>query len=202
MRRRLYYTDTQITKNLYTLGVEWQTTDGKEYIGPYHTYITGEVYSESEWNESKSKQLVKFKPTNQNIVRYRELKPIDIKFESVQTAVVQITNLDRQNGFVTRYIAKKFNDPQIIETDKLQYDKWIENKIDQNIWSIIPINWKIAGPITTQIQNGVTVLGVQESNTKIVNELELQLPGVTSFLKNTIQYYTDLDFIVPRDINA
>lgn len=202
MRRRLYYTDTQITKNLYTLGLEWQTTDGKEYIGPYHTYVTGEVYSESEWNESKSKQLVKFKSTNQNVVRYRELKSIDVNFETVQPTVVQITNQDRQNGFITRYIAKKYNETKIIETDKVQFDKWLENKIDQNIWQIISIYWKITGPLTSQTKNGVTVTGVQESNTKTITELETIMPGISSFLKNPTQYYTDSDFVIPRDINA
>lgn len=202
MRRRLYYTDTQITKNLYTTGSEWQTTDGKEYIGPYHTYITDEVYTESEWNETKSKQLVKFKPANQTILRYQELKSINTKFETVTPAFVQITNQDRTNGFVTRYIAKKYNETKIIETDKMQFDKWLENKIDQNIWQIIPVYWKITGSLTSQTKNGVTITGVRESNTKTVIELETRMPGISSFLKNPTQYYTDSDFVVPRDINA
>lgn len=202
MRRRLYYTDTQITKNLYTTGSEWQTIDGKEYIGPYHTYITDEVYTESEWNETKSKQLVKFKPANQTILRYQELKSINTKFETVTPAFVQITNQDRTNGFVTRYIAKKYNETKIIETDKMQFDKWLENKIDQNVWQIIPVYWKITGPLTSQTKNGVTVTGVQESNIKTVTELETRMPGISSFLKNPTQYFTDSDFVVPRDINA
>ena len=202
MRRRLYYTDTQITKNLYTTGSEWQTTDGKEYIGPYHSYVTGEVYTEPDWNETKSKQLVEFKPTNNIILKYQELKTINTKFETVTPALVQISNQDRLNGFITRYIAKKYNETKIIETDKLQFDKWLENKIDQNIWQIVSIQWKITGPLTSQIKDGVTITGVQEANTKAVIELEIKMPGIVNFLKNTTQYYTDSDFIVPRDINS
>ena len=202
MRRRLYYTDNQITKNLYTMGSEWQTADGQEYVGAYHTYVTGETYTEPDWNASKSKKLVEFKNASQTTRKYQELKSINTKFETLTPAVVFITNQDRINGFITRYVAKKYNETKIIETDKLQFDKGLENKIDQNIWQIIPVSWKISGPLTSQTKNGVTVLGVQESNTKTVNDLETRMPGITSFLKNPTQYYTDSDFVVPRDINA
>jgi hypothetical protein len=202
MRRRLYYTDRQIVKNLYTTGSEWQTTDGKEYIGPYHTYITGEVFTQPDWNETTSKELIKFEVKDQNVLNYQSLKNIQVKYETPQPAIIQVTNLDRTNGFITRYIAKKYNETKIIEIDKLQFDKWLENKIDQNVWQIIPVYWKISGPLTTQIKGVVTTLGVREHNTKTVIELESRMPGISMFLNNPIQYYTDTEFVVPRDINA
>ena len=201
MRRRLYYTDKQITKNLYTTGSEWQTEDGVEYIGSYHTYITSETYTQSDWNEATSKKLVKYEQANQNVVQYQKLKNIALKFETPQPSIVRITNQDRLNGFITRYIAKKYNETKIIETDKLQFDKWLENKIDQNIWQIIPVYWKITGALETQIKGNVTTLGVREYNTKTVTELQSVISGISSFLYNPIQYYTDLEFNVPRDIN-
>ena len=201
MRRRLYYTDKQITKNLYTTGSEWQTEDGVEYIGSYHTYITNETYTQSDWNEATSKKLVKYEQANQNVVQYQKLKNIALKFETPQPSIVRITNQDRLNGFITRYIAKKYNETKIIETDKLQFDKWLENKIDQNIWQIIPVYWKITGALETQIKGNVTTLGVREYNTKTVTELQSVISGISSFLNNPIQYYTDLEFNVPRDIN-
>ena len=106
MRRRLYYTDNQITKNLYTMGSEWQTADGQEYVGAYHTYVTGETYTEPDWNASKSKKLFEFKNASQTTRKYQELKSINTKFETLTPAVVFITNQDRINGFITRYVAK------------------------------------------------------------------------------------------------
>ena len=44
MRNRLHYTPNQITLNLYTTGSQWMTDDGVEFIGPYHTYTTGEIF--------------------------------------------------------------------------------------------------------------------------------------------------------------
>jgi len=202
MRRRLYYTDKQIVKNLYTTGSEWQTTEGKEYIGPYHTYITGEVFTEPDWNETKSKPLTKFEVKNQNIINYQMVKDIQVKFETPTPSIIQITNQDRTAGFKTRYIAKKYNETKIIEVDKPQFDKWLENKIDQNVWQIIPVYWKISGPLATQTKGAVTTLGVREQNTKTVIELESRMPGISMFLNNPIQYYTDNEFVVPKDINA
>ena len=83
----------------------------------------------------------------------------------------------------------------------MQFDKWLENKIDQNIWQIIPVYWKITGALETQIKGNVTTLGVREYNTKTVTELQSVISGISSFLNNPIQYYTDLEFNVPRDIN-
>jgi hypothetical protein len=202
MRRRLYYTDKQIVKNLYTTGSEWQTTDGKEYVGPYHTYITGEVFTEPDWNEIKSKPLEKFEVKDQNIINYQMIKDIQVKFETPIPAIIQVTNQERTSGFKTRYIAKKYNETKIIEVDKLQFNKWLENKIDQNVWQMIPVYWKISGPLTTQTKGAVTTLGVREQNTKTVIELESRMPGISMFLNNSIQYYTDNEFVVPKDINA
>lgn len=202
MRRRLYYTDKQIVKNLYTTGSEWQTTDGNEYIGPYHTYITGEVYTQSDWNETTSKALVKFEKKNQSVLDYQTIKNIQVKFETPTPAIIQVTNTERTAGYLTRYIAKKYNETKIIEVDKMQFDKWLENKIDQNVWQIIPVYWKIKGPLATQIKGAVITLGVREQNTKTVIDLESRMPGISNYLNNPIQYYTDSEFIIPRDING
>ena len=44
-RNRIYYTKAQINNGLLTEGEEWMFIDGTEYIGQYHTYTTGEVFS-------------------------------------------------------------------------------------------------------------------------------------------------------------
>ena len=45
-RKRVYYTKAQITDGLLTRGNEWMFIDGTEYIGQYHSYTTGEIFSE------------------------------------------------------------------------------------------------------------------------------------------------------------
>jgi len=45
------------------------------------------------------------------------------------------------------------------------------------------------------------VPGVIELNTKEIQRMEQTLPGISKKLTNPLQYYTDTDFVVPRDIN-
>ena len=54
-RRKIYYPEGQIQKGLYTEGLEWMLEDGTEYIGDYHKYITGEVYTKSAFVKNVSK---------------------------------------------------------------------------------------------------------------------------------------------------
>ena len=56
-RQKAYYTIDEITNNLYTTGSEWMLQNFTEYKGLYHTYITGEVYTQAKWNPKTSKKL-------------------------------------------------------------------------------------------------------------------------------------------------
>ena len=61
-RKKIYYPDAQIEKNLYTRGKEWMFIDSwQEYIGYYHRYSNGEVYTEREWDPKRSRRLVVYK---------------------------------------------------------------------------------------------------------------------------------------------
>jgi hypothetical protein len=74
-RSRTYYPDNFITKNLFTSGKEWmKLEDWSEYIGSYHQYITGETYTESEWNPMKSVRLTRYKERGKSYFKYVELK--------------------------------------------------------------------------------------------------------------------------------
>jgi len=84
-RQRLHYTPNQITKALYTTGSEWQTEMGALYIGPYHTYTTGEVYSETEWNPQKSIKLLPFVTDSKAVSSYKQLKTITVQTQTPQS---------------------------------------------------------------------------------------------------------------------
>ena len=64
-RLKTYYTESEITKNLYTTGKQWMFENFKEYIGSFHIYTTGEVYSEAEYNTTLSKRLI-----NPKVIRF------------------------------------------------------------------------------------------------------------------------------------
>jgi len=202
MRNRLHYTPNQITPNLYTTGSQWMTEDGVEFLGPYHTYTTGEIYSQSKWNAKTSKKLVPFVLESTANYVYKQLKTIQTKFDTPQFTQPIITIQSRNAGFISRYFLKKANESVINEVDETQYDKWGIQKIDSNIWNATQITWYITGNLRDEMQRGVLVRGVIEKNLQEIQRAEIEVPGISLVLTNPVQYYSDTDFVVPKDINS
>jgi hypothetical protein len=202
MRKRLHYTLNQITENLYTSGSEWMTLDGTEYIGLYHTYITNEIFTQSTWDSSRSKQLVPYVVKNSMVDQFKKLKTIVTKFETPVTHIPIITQQDRKRGSITRYFIKKINEQTISEIDLDQFNAVPAGTIDINLYITAKIEWSITGPFENTYANGTTVLGVKNKNYKALLEAEQTLPGIMVKLSNLIEYYSDTDFITPKDINS
>ena len=202
MRRRLHYTPNQITNNLYTTGSRWMLENETEYIGPYHTYTTGEVFTQTEWNAQTSKQLFPIVLENPATKQYKTLKTIQTAFQSPIKVFPTITVSDRTAGFITRYFLKKYNQPELIEIDSTQYTEWQSNKIDRNLYIGTSFKWQITGPLTTETKNGATVLSVATQNIQTIQDAQSTMPELSALLQNPTQYYTDIDFVAPKDING
>jgi hypothetical protein len=202
MRQRLHYTPSQITNNLYTYGSEWALSDGTEYRGAYHRYSTGEVYTGPEWNEQLSKKLVEYveQPTNTHI--YKTLKNVRTKFVAPVAVIPNITAEQRNSGVITRYFIKKINENIFTEIDQKQYTDWTIDILDSNLYLAISIQWAISGNKQTTFNGAVQTHGVVEKNTIAIAQAELLMPGISLYLTNPLQFYTDTDFVVPKDINA
>lgn len=201
MRQRLHYTPSQITKNLYTTGSEWMTLDDKEYLGPYHTYITGEIYTGATWNPKSSQKLFPIVIETAAAKQYKQLKIVQTKFESPKVYIPTITTTDRSKGYVVRYFLYKLNQKQIIEIDVTQYTKWQSKLIDNNIYYAFQINWWITGSIEDVYTNGVLVKGVPTKNIDNLRQIESVVPEIFTFFSNLLEYYSDSDYVVPKDIN-
>jgi hypothetical protein len=201
MRQRLHYTPNQITTNLYTSGSEWMTADGIEYIGLYHTYTTNETFTQAMWDLQRSKQLIPFVTKNSLVDQFKKLKTIETKFDQPKIHIPIITQQDRKLGSITRYFLKKINDQNILEVNLEQFDALSSGKLDINLYIATSIEWAITGPFDNTYANGTTILGVKNKNYKALIEAEKTLPGIITKLSNLIEYYSDTDFTVPKDIN-
>jgi len=202
MRIKVYYPKSEITNNLYTSGKEWMLEDNTEYLGSYHKYTTGEVYTRSTWNATLSKKLIKFEPTDTVNFIYKELKPdVKTKFNSVNAYYPKITSQDRTKGFIKRFFLKKINSTVITEIGKKQYDEFNKKKIDPNMNISVTIQWIITGPKQDEYQGNILVLGVATQNKKSIQSAINIMPGIELYLDNVLQFYSDTDFIVPADIN-
>jgi hypothetical protein len=200
-RLKIRYSLAETRNDLYTYGGEWQTEDGVEYRGLYHQYVTTqETFTQPKWNPTASKRLVAFVKTPENVKRYVELNSVDVKFQSPNHAKVRITEENRQAGFVMRYFLKKINETTIIEISKEQYDEFNNKKIDNNLYVAGALKWTITGPLQT-IESPIKIPSVSELNRQAVRVLQPTLPGISTKLSNLTEFYSDTDFIVPKNIN-
>jgi hypothetical protein len=173
-----------------------------EYKGLYHKYTTGEVYTEPMWNSTKSIQLIPYVNTPLIVRRYKQIKPkLKTKYNSIYPFSVSIDIDDIKKTYITRYFLQKQTDYSIIEIDSDQYDDLNSGLIDPNLYISVTLNWYITGPI---LDTGTTikVLGVLSKNTASINQAEKVITNIRVRLSNLSEYYTDVDFKVPADINV
>lgn len=203
-RLKLYYPTDEIVTELYTSGLEFMTTDNVEYIGSYHRYATGEVYTGAIWNSKSSLKLIPYrKQASQVSTIYKTLKPnIKVKYALPYAISTQPTREDIRVGFMIRYFIKQQTSFTIFEIDKLQYDSWKNNGIDRKLYQAVQLTWYISGQINDTMSGTVQMLGVQSKNELQIKNAAQTINNIGSYLTNTLEYYTDNDYSVPVDING
>jgi len=202
-RFKTYYPTSEITTDLYTPGKQWMTTDNVQYIGAYHKYLTGEVYTKARWEPDVSTILIPY--TDQTIpnknMPYFKLKPeIQLARISPTAHNVAPTTTDYNRGILQRFFIKKRNDNAIIEINKQQFDAWKSDQIDKKIYIAMEIAWYIAGPANDVITD-ILVPGVSTLNKKQIQLAANTIPEIATYLTNPLQFYADTEYTVPKDIN-
>ena len=201
-RLKLYYPAEEITTDLYTYGSQLMTEDEVEYIGPYHQYITGEVYTGSTWNVKTSKKLIQFKEKTPTTI-YNTLKPdIQLKYSAPIQATLTITQSDISNGSIQRYFIYKQSDNIIFEIDARQFSAWQSNQIDNKVYKAVQLTWSITGAKQDTKQGNVSDPGVITKNIQQINVASKTIPQITNILSNPLEFYVDTDFVKPIDING
>jgi len=208
-RKRIFYTEAQITTGLVTEGREWMFTDGTEYIGQYHKYVTNEVFSEPNFVKDKSRKLIPFialvsEEGESEIIGgvpfdfsknkiYDDIKTIDVKkSKSPQMAIINPTDEDYRRGWMTRYFAGKINDNQIMELTKDQYSKiGSEEGLPEYIWNGFKLRWKISGPLYDLIDTKTGIVkesGVIDTNQRNLKLLSEKYPNILDTLVDLTEF--------------
>lgn len=203
-RLKLYYTADEITNDLYTTGKEYMTLDNKEYLGPLHRYITGEIYTESKWNSKLSKKLITYVENLTTADKtYKTLQPsLNVTYSMPSSIISQPTKTEILDGKMKRYFIKRKNDANILEINKVQYDNWTNNVIDKKMYDGVEITWFIGGSINDEQRHGITIPGVISNNIKQRSYATRIIPGLSIRLDNLLEMYTDNDYTTPVDING
>jgi len=201
-RLKTFYTADEIITNLYTSGSEFMTEDNNEYVGAYHAYTTGERYTYATWNSKISKKLITYVAYDLTNDIYRKLKPnINVQYETPRGGTPVVTKKDIDAGFITRYFLQRINDPTILEVSQTTYENWASNIIDKKMYNAAQIQWQITGNIEDSINLGASRPGVITQNKLAVQTASKSISDLSTLLTNFTQFYTDVDFFIPIDIN-
>jgi hypothetical protein len=184
-RKRIYYTKAQVKEGLVTEGGEWMFTDNVEYIGQYHTYTTGEVFSEATFVDGKSRILIPYVDVQsinqQNEIgidtaknfEYDNIKTLNVKKSIIPNPnQIQPTDKDIKRGWMERYFAKKVNDDIILELTKDDYSKvGTPNGLDSILWEKFSLRWRITGPIDEILQTNQQTIQIKSQDYPLLSTL-------------------------------
>jgi len=184
-RRRIYYPEGKIQKGLYTIGKAWMFEDGIEYIGSYHTYSTGEVYSQSSYIRNVSRKLIPYRDVSQfeikSIFDYDGLPKKETlkEYFSPYYNKTQPQESDYFQGFFDRYFVKSLSTNIIFEVSLKDYQRVQKENFQKTI-----ITWKLTGPINdTNLEPGV-----EDTNRRLVNLAEREITGIVNYITNFTEY--------------
>jgi len=174
-RKKIYYPEGQIQKGLYTQGAEWMLEDGTEYVGDYHKYITGEVFTKSAYIKNISQKLIPYINLSQidNRVKFEYDNLRDEEVESFVFAKYEKpTPLQRDydTGFYYRYFAKRHFDGLITEISKNTYDL-----LQPEHYTTLELAWKLRDNAT-------------DVNLLQVRTAEKDIKGISNYITNYSEF--------------
>jgi hypothetical protein len=201
-RRRAYYTNGQITKGLLTDGGQWMLVDGTEYKGQYHTYITGEVFTEASFVNGVSKTLIPYvdleSVSEQGIdfgknFEYDNIKNVVILESSTPNPkFIQPTNKDKINGYMVRLFAQKVNDKDVlIEINEDDMKKLGTSKgMDENLYKTFSLRWKVTGPDDDVLDSAGNIVesGIAPTNKRTIDLKSEEFPALKKYLKDFTEF--------------
>ena len=177
---------SKINSNLYTEGLQYSYADTyKEYVGLYHIYPNGAIYSESSYM-STSVPLIPYVVQGEDVSLIDE-NGNDTKIISENNSLYYSLTKSRfhrhypppyyypqpsqtmyDQGFFTRQFAQKINDPEdITEISPDELDRQNEKNnpgIDAGIYTIGQLQWTIDGPISEVRKTNAAAIAFLERN--------------------------------------
>lgn len=210
-RKRTYYSQEQIQKNLFTKGKQWMTLDDwKEHVGFYHKYSTEEVFTERDWIPNVSMKLVPYRDRSESYFKYADLKEYKNisghKMKIIGSSVTEMGNFrtpipnkkppissDFARGKIQRYFVYKRNEINRVffEIDAVQASNYESKRygINQTLYGFETITWKLTGPEFDEYYKGILYTpGVVDTNSRIILKMSNKFPMFDRILTDPKEY--------------
>lgn len=199
-RLRAYYPESSIEKGLLTNGKEYMSEDYIEYIGYYHRYTNGEVFSLYNYNEKNSIKLIPYdillinqNAKNTTFTKNTTYNPKNYSTPTPKTVTPTLEDFKNKSSW-DRYFIRKVNDKGwgIRELTKDQYDRTQSSnrgEIDSFLFNTITIKWKLIGDRNDTIDsNNVLVSGVYNTNERTIKQANKEFIGLDEYLLDPLEF--------------
>jgi len=184
----LKQTKTSSNNYKYTKGFEY-SLDGENYIGEYH--MVGQTAMTEPIESTTSKALTKYY-SDPNLYEYDKARnfPKRVRIQPNQIVWSPIQS-EYKNGYATRYFVERIGNMEgyPIEIDSNQasvYGK--DNGIDEGVYVLVKIKWKLTGPERTMMYNGQMIEGIYEYNEHEVISKTRMIPNLEAAIKSYTEY--------------
>ena len=225
-RQKIYYPESQIAKNLFTNGGQFMLLRNfEEYVGFYHRYTTGEVFTEHEWNALKSERLIRFRNLSEPKKKYYDLKHFYksgpsrpgirrkkssnadeyYKFTAPRPVKRKLTQKEIDAGSTFRHFITKRNERERVffEISPEQSQKYGDTSsgINQYLYEMISMPWKVDGP-EFDIHDGylLKMPGVIDTNLRIIDRYAKKFRLISQLVRNPreLTVYENVPAVKPR----
>lgn len=201
-RSKLYYPKSSIKENLYTPGGEYMLENGTPYSGYYHSYDTGELFTNPTWDPINSFKLIPFvNITDSPFVgstrkgRIKAFLKSELNLKQYTNPISKVnlpTQNDYVNGYYYRFFSVKRNEPS--KMAEISKDMFLRSggvgglnpflyKTGQIRWRLVGDEYDITGP-----NNIVVKRGVLDDNRREVLALEFEFPYIQTIFGDFRQF--------------
>jgi hypothetical protein len=216
-RLKLYYPKSSIVENLSTNGNKYMLEDGTPYIGAYHMYDTGEVFTGALWDPQTSMKLLplvsvynnpKLKNSSPGKMQNHINSDMNVrKYTNPKSEISIPDDMDFSKGFYYRYFCQKRNEPSVIyeisNNSYLTYGK--VGGINEFLYKRGRIRWTLTGDEYDIYENGRFLRrGVLNQNAREVLALVSSFPYIQTIFGDYRQFTeyskTNLNQVKPKTV--
>lgn len=174
-------------KKLYTKGGQYRlVTTGEPYVGDYIKLNNGQLFAGSDPSDIKGRLEKLYPVANNNVVnKYRNNQIYTILKEKLVTEQDQYisilggkptpTIIDYSNGHFNRYLSVRLNTEEYKEISLDVYENFYKRKYNRKLNKVFFVKWYLGED--SEIKNS-----------KILRDLEYNLPGIFDFFPNKSEY--------------
>ena len=204
-KRPVYAAKTKIKTGLYTEGKEYMFPDTlKEYVGLYHTYPNGAVYSGASFSKKYSNVLVPYSIATEPATLVDEKGAMTESTGSLNNSIYLritgtrfnqyrkpqfyypiVTEKDYKRGSIMRHFAQHVSNPgnitEITEEEFIRINTDNRRGIDQDVHFYIKIPWSITGPLQLcRERNAANTLAAEDI-----------FPGILDYLSDPDEFHKE-----------